>query len=241
MASHPIPPLWFGSLLMGRCSMNVQTATVTLNAPLTWFNWGLFLLYWQTGLSACISMNWSRIYNYYLVLPLFMWWSIHAVPLRLLLSILSAYSNGRCLWLLEYDGGSYPTSFLRLLLRKHVGHWWNVRLLQITHQQLTFCCSCDTVHLCGPDGLTSFLRSCLAQRCGELLWTDPSTLLEEDQYLLDLDFAVLAFGDRGNSLCHKLHRDGPPWWWTGWWPTYANWLWRQYSVSSQTPPPVWCN
>ncbi len=74
-------------------------------------------------------------------------------------------------------------------LRKHAGHWCNgliLRLLQITHRQWTF--RCGTVHLRGPDGLTSSQRDRLAQRCEDLLWTDPSTLLEDDRYLLALDF-----------------------------------------------------
>jgi hypothetical protein len=78
-------------------------------------------------------------------------------------------------------------------LRKHAGHWCNgliLQLLQITHRQWTF--RCGTVHLRGPDGLTSSQRSRLAQRCEELLWTDPSTLLDEDRHLLDLDFATLG-------------------------------------------------
>ena len=81
----------------------------------------------------------------------------------------------------------------RRRLRKHAGHWCNgfiLRLLQITHRQWTF--RCGTVHLRGPDGLTSFQRSRLAQRCEDLLWTDPSTLLEEDKYLLNLDFEKLG-------------------------------------------------
>jgi hypothetical protein len=81
----------------------------------------------------------------------------------------------------------------RRRLRKHAGHWCNgfiLRLLQITHRQWTF--RCGTVHLRGPDGLTSCQRSRLAQRCEDLLWTDPSTLLEEDKYLLDLDFEKLG-------------------------------------------------
>jgi hypothetical protein len=51
---------------------------------------------------------------------------------------------------------------------------------------------CGTVHLRGPDGLTSLQRKRLAQQCEDLLWTDPSTLLDEDRYLFDLDFAAIG-------------------------------------------------
>ena len=81
----------------------------------------------------------------------------------------------------------------RRRLRKHAGHWCNgliLRLLQITHRQWTF--HCGTIHLRGPNGLTSSQRARLAQRCEELLWTDPFTLLDEDKYLLDLDFAAIG-------------------------------------------------
>lgn len=80
-------------------------------------------------------------------------------------------------------------------LDKHAGHWCNgliLRLLQITHRQWTF--RNGTVHLRGPDGLTERQQSALAQRCEELLWTDPSTLLDEDKYLLDIDFDALGDG-----------------------------------------------
>ena len=78
-------------------------------------------------------------------------------------------------------------------LRKHAGHWCNgliLRLLQITHCQWTF--SNGTVHLRGPDGLTSAQRDLLSRKCEDLLWTDPSTLLEDDRYLLDVDFRTLG-------------------------------------------------
>jgi hypothetical protein len=78
-------------------------------------------------------------------------------------------------------------------LRKHAGHWCNgliLRLLQITHRQWTY--RNGTVHLRGPDGLTSAQRDLLSQKCEDLLWTDPSTLLEDDRYLLDVDFRTLG-------------------------------------------------
>lgn len=34
----------------------------------------------------------------------------------------------------------------------------------------------------------------LSLRCKALLWTDPSTLLSEDRYLLEIDFDALADG-----------------------------------------------
>lgn len=80
-------------------------------------------------------------------------------------------------------------------LNKHAGHWCNgliLRLLQITHRQWTF--RNGTVHLRGPDGLTPSQQSALARRCEDLLWTDPSTLLEEDKYLLDIDLDALGDG-----------------------------------------------
>ncbi len=85
-------------------------------------------------------------------------------------------------------------------LRKHAGHWCNgliLRLLQITHRQWTY--RCGTVHLRGPDGLTSAQRDRLARKCEELLWTDPTTLLDEDRYLLEIDFDAL--GDAPSSTC----------------------------------------
>ena len=80
-------------------------------------------------------------------------------------------------------------------LNKHAGHWCNgliLRLLQITHRQWTY--RNGTVHLKGPDGLTSKQTQALAQRCEDLLWTNPSTLLDEDRYLLDLVFDALGDG-----------------------------------------------
>jgi hypothetical protein len=82
---------------------------------------------------------------------------------------------------------------IRRGLRKHAGHWCNgliLRLLQITHRQWTF--RNGTIHLRGPDGLTSAQRDLLSRRCEDLLWTDPSALLEEDRYLLDVDFRTLG-------------------------------------------------
>jgi hypothetical protein len=67
-----------------------------------------------------------------------------------------------------------------------------LRLLQITYRQWTF--RNGTVHLRGPDGLTQAQQDRLARRCEELLWTDPSTLLDEDKYLLDIDFEKLGDG-----------------------------------------------
>lgn len=84
---------------------------------------------------------------------------------------------------------------LRRRLRKHAGHWCNgliLQLLQITHRQWTF--RNGTVHLKGPDGLTEAQQGFLSRRCEALLWTDPSTLLAEDRYLLDVDFDALADG-----------------------------------------------
>jgi len=83
----------------------------------------------------------------------------------------------------------------RLRLRKHAGHWCNgliLQLLQITHRQWTF--RNGTVHLKGPDGLTAAQQRSLACKCEALLWTDPSTLLSEDRYLLDVNFEDLGEG-----------------------------------------------
>jgi hypothetical protein len=83
----------------------------------------------------------------------------------------------------------------RLQLRKHAGHWCTgliLQLLQITHRQWTF--HNGTVHLKGPDGLTTAQQRSLANKCEALLWTDPSTLLTEDRYLLDVDFDELGDG-----------------------------------------------
>lgn len=83
----------------------------------------------------------------------------------------------------------------RRRLRKHAGHWCDgliLRLLQITHRQWTF--RNGTVHFRGPDGLTQAQQDRLTRRCEELLWTDPSTLLDEDKYLLELDFESLGDG-----------------------------------------------
>jgi hypothetical protein len=80
-------------------------------------------------------------------------------------------------------------------LNKHAGHWCNgliLQLLQITHRQWTF--RNGTVHLKGPDGLTPTQTKSLARRCEDLLWTDPSTLLNEDKYLLEVDFDDLGNG-----------------------------------------------
>ena len=80
-------------------------------------------------------------------------------------------------------------------LSKHAGHWCNgliLQLLQITHRQWTF--RNGTVHLKGPDGLSPTQTKALARRCEDLLWTDPSTLLDEDKYLLEVDFDDLGNG-----------------------------------------------
>eukprot|EP00956_Cyclotella_meneghiniana_P017174 scaffold27740_cov66-Cyclotella_meneghiniana.AAC.1 len=80
-------------------------------------------------------------------------------------------------------------------LSKHAGHWCNgliLQLLQITHRQWTF--RNGTVHLKGPDGLSPRQTTALVRRCEDLLWTDPSTLLDEDRYLLELDFDDLGDG-----------------------------------------------
>ena len=80
-------------------------------------------------------------------------------------------------------------------LSKHAGHWCNgliLQLLQITHRQWTF--RNGTVHLKGPDGLSPTQTKSLARRCEDLLWTDPSTLLDKDKYLLELDFDDLGDG-----------------------------------------------
>jgi hypothetical protein len=81
----------------------------------------------------------------------------------------------------------------RLCLRKHARHWCNgliLQLLEITHRQWTF--HNGTVHLKGPDGLMAAQQCSLANKCEALLWTDPSTLLSEDRYLLDVDFEDLG-------------------------------------------------
>ena len=80
-------------------------------------------------------------------------------------------------------------------LSKHAGHWCNgliLQLLQITHRQWTF--RNGTVHLKGPDDLSPRQTTALVRRCEDLLWTDPSTLLDEDRYLLELDFDDLGDG-----------------------------------------------
>ena len=46
----------------------------------------------------------------------------------------------------------------------------------------------------GPDGLSPTQTKSLARRCEDLLWTDPSTLLDKDKYLLELDFDDLGDG-----------------------------------------------
>jgi hypothetical protein len=61
-----------------------------------------------------------------------------------------------------------------------------------THRQWTF--RNGTVHFKGPDGLTQAQQDRLTCRCEELLWTDPSTLLGEDRYLLEIDFESLGDG-----------------------------------------------
>jgi hypothetical protein len=62
----------------------------------------------------------------------------------------------------------------------------------MTHCQWTF--RNGTLHLKGPDGLTATQQGFLSRRCEALLSTDPSTLLSEDRYLLEIDFDSLADG-----------------------------------------------
>jgi hypothetical protein len=108
-----------------------------------------------------------------------------------------------CLGFRNLLEGRIPTLFYttrlddikRRHLNKHAGYWYNgliLRLLQIIHRQRTF--RNGTVHLRGPDGLTSAQQDALVRRCEDLLWTDPSTLLDEDKYLLDVDFGSLGDG-----------------------------------------------
>ena len=97
---------------------------------------------------------------------------------------------------------------LRRRLRKHAGHWCNgliLQLLQITHRQWTFRNS--TIHLKGPDGLTEAQQGLLSRRCEALLWTDPSTLLLEDRYLLDINFDALADGPASERLTRLSEMD----------------------------------
>jgi hypothetical protein len=95
--------------------------------------------------------------------------------------------------------GRIPKLFLRVwedditrrCLRRHAGHLCNgliVRLLQISRRQWTFGNS-TTVHLWGPDG----------RKSEDLLWTDTSTLLEDNRCLLDIDFTSL--GDAPAATC----------------------------------------
>lgn len=95
--------------------------------------------------------------------------------------------------------GRIPKLFLRVredditrrCLRRHAGHLCNgliLRLLQITCRQWTFGNS-TTVHLWGPDG----------RKSEDLLWTDTSTLLEDNRCLLDIDFTSL--GDAPAATC----------------------------------------
>jgi hypothetical protein len=61
-------------------------------------------------------------------------------------------------------------------------HWCNgliLRLLQTFRN--------GTVHLRGSDGLLQAQQDRLTSCCEELLWTDPSTLLDEDKFLLEID------------------------------------------------------
>ena len=84
-------------------------------------------------------------------------------------------------------------------LRRHAGHWCNgliLRLLQIIHRQWTF--RNGTVHYRGPDGMTMTQQRQLAQKCEDLLWTDPMTLLDDDRALLDIDFSTLGAGPSSN-------------------------------------------
>ena len=92
-------------------------------------------------------------------------------------------------------------------LSKHASHLCTgliLQLLQITHRQWTFCNG--TVHLNGPDGLSPTQTKSLARRCEDLLWTDTSTLLDEDKYLLDLDFDDLGDGTAASLLAKCGYR-----------------------------------
>lgn len=82
----------------------------------------------------------------------------------------------------------------RRQLRKHAGHWCVGLLqclLQITHRQWTY--RNGTVKIRVRDGLiTERQQLLLMQQCEDLLWTDPSALLDDDRYLLDIDFEALG-------------------------------------------------
>ena len=65
-----------------------------------------------------------------------------------------------------------------------------LQLLQITHRQWSY--RNGSIHLRVKDGMTMHQHELLMRRCEELLWTDPSQLLEEDQALLDIDFTALG-------------------------------------------------
>ena len=65
--------------------------------------------------------------------------------------------------------------------------------MQITHRQWLY--RNGSTHLKVKDGMTMVQHTRLMQRCEELLWTDPSQLLEEDQQgLLEMDFQTLGSG-----------------------------------------------
>ena len=90
----------------------------------------------------------------------------------------------------------------RRKLRKHAGHWCNgliLRLLQVTHRQWSY--RNGSTHLQVRDGMTMTQHRALTRRCEELLWTDPTQLLPEDQCLLNLDFAALG---SGNAVVRQL-------------------------------------
>ena len=99
--------------------------------------------------------------------------------------------------------GRIPSLFLscrqqditRRRLRRHAAHWCNgfiLQLLQVTHRQWSY--RNGSTHLKVKDGMTMTQHNRLMQRCEELLWTDPSQLLENDQALLDMDFHTLGSG-----------------------------------------------
>ena len=84
----------------------------------------------------------------------------------------------------------------RRSLRKHAGHWVKgliLQLLQIVHRQWTY--RNGSIHIKLRDGMTEKQHLQLMRRCEELLWTDPTTLLEDDRVLLEMDFEGLGLGE----------------------------------------------
>jgi hypothetical protein len=91
------------------------------------------------------------------------------------------------------------TALTRSHSRRHIKSWSTEFIhlvLGITHKQWVF--RNTRIHICLLDGKTESEHNMIMERVSQLLFTDPSNLLPEHRYLLDLDFLELGTSSTTN-------------------------------------------